>query len=85
MTKTLHRKVHGKTIELNEDLGKVEGQEVEVQVKMIGPKKRLSGPPPGWQPGGTETAAGMMAEHWTEENDRILEACERDCHQPSTQ
>ena len=28
MTKTLHGKVHGKTIELDEDLGVVDGQEV---------------------------------------------------------
>jgi len=84
MTRTLYGKVHGKTIELDEDLGLAEGQEVEVQVRMIGPKKRLPGPPPGWRPGGTETAAGMMAEHWTEEDDRILEAIERDRHRPST-
>jgi hypothetical protein len=32
MTKTLHGKVHGKTIELDEDLGVAEGQEVEVQI-----------------------------------------------------
>jgi hypothetical protein len=36
-------------------------------------KKLLPGPPPGWRPGGTETAAGMMAAHWTEEDDRIME------------
>ncbi len=84
MTRTLYGKVHGKTIELDEDLGVAEGQEVEVHVRMIGPKKRLPGPPPGWRPGGTETAAGMMAEHWTEEDDRILEAIERDRHRPST-
>ncbi len=35
MTKTLHGKVHGKTIELEEDLGVAEGQEVEVQIKVI--------------------------------------------------
>ena len=35
MTKTIHGKVHGKTIELDEDLGVVEGQEVEVHVKVI--------------------------------------------------
>ena len=35
MTKTLHGKVHGKTIELDEDLGVAEGQEVEVQVKIV--------------------------------------------------
>jgi hypothetical protein len=32
MTRTLHGKIHGKTIELDEDLGVVDGQEVEVQV-----------------------------------------------------
>jgi hypothetical protein len=51
---------------------------------MIASKKRAPGPPPGWRPGGTETAAGMMAEHWTEEDDRILEAIDRDRHRPST-
>jgi hypothetical protein len=84
MTKTIHGRIHGRIIELDEDLGVVEGQEVEVQVKMIALKKRPPGPPPGWRPGGTETAAGMMAEHWTEEDDRILDAIERDRHRPST-
>jgi hypothetical protein len=84
MTKTLHGTIRGKTIELDEDLGVVDGQEVEVQVTMLKPKKRLPGPPPGWRPGSTETAGGMMAEHWTEEDDRILEAIERDRHRPST-
>jgi hypothetical protein len=35
MTKTLHGKVHGRTIELDEDLGVAEGQEVEVQVTLV--------------------------------------------------
>jgi hypothetical protein len=35
MTKTLHGKVHGKTIVLDEDPGVAEGQEVEVLVKVI--------------------------------------------------
>jgi hypothetical protein len=35
MTRTIHGKVHGKTIELEEDLGVADGQEVEVQVKVI--------------------------------------------------
>ncbi len=73
MTKTLHGKVHGRTIELDEDLGVAEGQDVEVQVRIIGPKKRLPGPPPGWQPGSKKTAAGMLADSWTAEDDRILE------------
>jgi hypothetical protein len=35
MTKTLHGKVHGKIIELDEDPGVAEGQEVEVQMKVV--------------------------------------------------
>jgi hypothetical protein len=38
MSRTLHGRVHGKTIELDEDLGVPEGQEVEVQVKVIADK-----------------------------------------------
>jgi len=29
--------------------------------------------PPAWEPGGTETAAGMLADSWTAEDDRILD------------
>jgi hypothetical protein len=78
MVKTVHGIVHGKTIELDEDIGVAEGQKVEVQVKLISPKKRLPGPPPGWQPGSQRTAAGMLADSWTEEDDRILEEIYRD-------
>ena len=35
MTKTMHGKVHGRTIELDEDLGVAEGQEVEIQVRLL--------------------------------------------------
>ena len=35
MTKTLHGKVHGRTIELEEDPGVAEGQDVEVDVRVI--------------------------------------------------
>jgi len=35
MTKTIHGKVHGRTIELDEDLGVPEGQEVEVRVTVV--------------------------------------------------
>ncbi len=78
MTKTLYGKVHGKTIELDEDLGAAEGQEVEVQVRVISPKKRLPGPPPGWEPGSKRTAAGLLADSWKEEDDRILEEIHQD-------
>lgn len=39
MTKILHGKAHGKTIELTEDLGLAEGQEVEVAVRAIDPSQ----------------------------------------------
>jgi hypothetical protein len=39
MLKTIHGKVHGKMIELDEDLGIAEDQDVEVQVKIVEPKK----------------------------------------------
>jgi hypothetical protein len=35
ITKTVHGVIHGKTIELDEDLGVSEGQSVEVQVKIV--------------------------------------------------
>ena len=35
MTKTLHGKVHGKLIELDQDPGLAEGQEVEITVRAI--------------------------------------------------
>jgi len=44
MTRTLHGKVHGQTIELDEDLGVAEGQEVEVQVKVVQPTKPTTVP-----------------------------------------
>ena len=37
MTKVAHGKVHGKTIELDQDLGIADGQEVEVQIKVLPP------------------------------------------------
>jgi hypothetical protein len=40
MTKTLHGKVHGRIIELDEDPGVAEGQEVEVQMKVVSPPKQ---------------------------------------------
>jgi hypothetical protein len=43
MTKTLRGIIHGRTIELNEDLGVAEGEEVEVQVKVISKTPRTPG------------------------------------------
>jgi hypothetical protein len=55
MTKTLHGKVHGRTIELDEDPGVDEGQEVEVQVRLL--------PKPGRVPGeGLLRTEGILAD-----------------------
>ena len=43
MTKTLRGKVRGRTIELDEDPGLAEGQEVEVQVRVLPKTGRKSG------------------------------------------
>jgi hypothetical protein len=40
MTKIIHGKIHGRTIELAEDLGLAEGQDVEVQVKIVPPARK---------------------------------------------
>jgi len=78
MTRNTHGKIHGKTIELDEDLGVADGQEVEIQVRITGLKKSLPGPPPGWQPGKTSNSAGLLADSWTDEDDRTLEEIHKD-------
>jgi len=40
MTKIIHGKVRGRTIELSEDLGLAEGQDVEIQVKILPPARK---------------------------------------------
>jgi hypothetical protein len=66
--------VHGKTIELETSPGIEDGRRVELVVRV----KQLPGPPPAWKSGSTETAAGMMADYWAEEDDRILETIYQD-------
>jgi hypothetical protein len=86
MTKVLRGIVRGKTIEVTEDLGMSDGQAVDLLVTPSGSlepplqgsgslasAKKLPGPPPGWKPGGISSAAGLLAEEWTDEDDRILE------------
>ena len=61
--------VHGRTIEVVDDLGLPDGEKVEITIERVtqGP-----GPPPDWQPDSKKSAAGMMADHWTEADDEIL-------------
>lgn len=74
MKRIIQGVVHGRTIELNNDPGIDDGRTVEV---VLLPKERPA-PPPGWTPGCTQTAAGMMADYWSEEDDRILEEIYQD-------
>ncbi len=86
MTKVLHGIVHGKIIQVTEDIGLWDGQAVDLIVTPSGghpapaegsrpptAPKKLPGPPPGWKPGGAATAAGLLAAEWTPEDDQILE------------
>jgi hypothetical protein len=66
--------IHGKTIELETSPGIEDGRRVELILRV----KQLPGPPPAWKPGSRETAAGMMADCCTEEDDRILETIYHD-------
>jgi len=68
MTKVLHGKVHGRTIELGEDLGLAEGQEVEVQVTVLpSPRK--------WGEGILRTAGALADDpYW----DAIMEEVHRE-------
>jgi len=68
MTKIVHGKVHGRTIELDQDLGIAEGQEVEVQVSISRPAER-------WGEGILRSAGG-----WADypEMDVIMEKIYRD-------
>lgn len=70
MTKKLHGKIHGRTIELDEDLGVVDGQEVEVQITFT-PRATTWGE-------GLRRCAGALADEWSEEDDRILSEIHRD-------
>jgi len=70
MTITVNGVVHGKTIELDEDPGVAEGQQVQITIKTV-PAKRPWGE-------GLRRCAGALANDWTDEDDRILEEIHQD-------
>jgi hypothetical protein len=61
--------VHGRTIEVVDDLGLPDGEKVEITIQRV---QHLPGPPPGWQADSKQSAAGMMADDWSEADDKIL-------------
>jgi hypothetical protein len=70
MVKTTHGKIRGKIIELDQDLGLGEGQDVEVQVKVVPARNR-------WGEG-LKRSAGALAQEWNEDDDRVLEEIRQD-------
>ena len=65
MTKPMHGKVHGKTIELDDDLGVSDGQEVEVQIKLISSTRK-------WGEGILRTAGALADDtHWDAIMDQV--------------
>ena len=74
MTKVMRGVIHGNTIELASNTGLADGRQVEVILRV----KELPGPPAGWRPGSAETAAGMMANNWTAEDDQILDEIQKE-------
>ena len=64
MIKPQHGVVHGRTIELSEALPLADGQEVEITIKLVPPKRP-------WGEG-LRRSAGALAQAWSAEDDRIL-------------
>jgi hypothetical protein len=70
--RTVHGVVHGKTIELNEDLGVEEGQAVEVQVKVVPAERK-------WGEGILRTAGALANDpEWDEIMGEVYEARKKD-------
>jgi hypothetical protein len=70
MTRTLRGVIHGRTIELKEDLGIADGQQVEITIKTV------ASPKPWGE--GLRRCAGAFAADWTDENGRILEELDQE-------
>jgi len=73
VAKTVHGTVRGRTIELDQGLGVTEGQEVELQVKLVqrAPLQRGDG---------LRRSAGALADdpHWDRIMDQIQQARKRE-------
>ena len=68
MTKSTHGTIRGNTIELAEDLGLMEGQQVEVQVSVIPAARK-------WGDGILRTAGALADDpHWDEIMEEVRQA-----------
>ncbi len=83
MTKTVHGIVHGKTIELDQDLGVAEGQHVEITVRtVVPPADRKTGEgflrTEGALQGDSEWDAIMAEIHQTRKQERCTQPLQVD-------
>ena len=70
MVRQVQGVIHGRTIELSEDPGVADGQQVEITIRAV-PTPRPWGE-------GLRRCAGAFAADWTEEDDRILEEIQQE-------
>jgi hypothetical protein len=70
VAETIQGVIHGRTIELTTDPGLADGEAVEVVVRAV--KKSAA-----WGEG-IRRSAGVLAAHWTEDDDRIFDEIQRD-------
>jgi hypothetical protein len=69
MSQILHGTVRGRSIVIVEDLGLLEGQAVEVKVTAARPSHGGNG---------LQRCAGVLAEDWSDEDERILKEIHRE-------
>jgi hypothetical protein len=69
MNESLRGVIRGKLIELENDPGIEPGSRVSITLHV----QPLPAPPPGWRADQSETAGGMLADSWNDEDDRILQ------------
>ena len=74
MIKFIHGKIHGRSIELREDLGFAEGQDVEVSIRAV-PESRTQKPGDGFL-----RTEGALADdpYWDEIMEEIYQERKRD-------
>lgn len=70
MVRQVQGVIHGRTIELTDDPGVADGQQVMITIKTL-PNPRPWGE-------GLGRCAGAFAADWTEEDDRILEQIQQE-------
>lgn len=73
MEKVLRGIVHGNHIELLDNSQIADGTSVRVFVTTT----TLPPPPPGWTENGSVSVGGILADVWTEEDDKIFEEIQK--------